>query len=173
MEHTLLLNTTYEPLQVVSWKRAIRMMFQEKVEVVEHYNREIRSVTLSLKVPSVVRLLHFVRVRHYHPQVKFSRNNLFARDKYRCQYCGRRHTAAELTYDHVFPVARGGRKNWQNIVTSCITCNRHKGNRTPEEAGMALLRRPTAPHSFPARAQLLFSRIPAPDCWKVYIFSAS
>lgn len=173
MEQTLLLNATYEPLQVVSWKRAIRMLFQQKVEVVENYAREIHSVTLTLKVPSVIRLLHYVRVRRYHSHVKFSRTNLFARDKFRCQYCGERFPPSDLTYDHVLPVASGGRKSWENIVTSCIPCNRRKGDRTPEEARMILLKKPNAPTSFPAKAMLLLNRIQAPDCWKAYIFCDS
>ncbi len=171
MSQTLLLNATYEPLQVVTWQRAVRMIYQDKVEVLEQYSREIHSVRIVMKVPSVVRLRHYVRVRHSHTRVKFSRQNLFARDKFRCQYCGRRLPVADLTYDHVVPVARGGRKSWENIVTSCIPCNRRKANHTPEEVGMQLLKSPAAPASFPARAQLLFSRMQPPHCWRMYIFS--
>ncbi|MEJ2077247.1 MAG: HNH endonuclease [Acidobacteriota bacterium] len=171
MSQTLLLNATYEPLQVVTWQRAVRMIYQDKVEVLEHYSREIHSVTIVMKVPSVVRLRHYVRVRRSHTQVKFSRQNLFARDKFRCQYCGQRLAVSDLTYDHVIPVARGGRKSWENIVTSCIPCNRKKANHTPEEVGMRLLKNPSAPASFPARAQLLFSRMQTPTCWRMYIFS--
>jgi 5-methylcytosine-specific restriction endonuclease McrA len=171
MNQTLLLNATYEPLQIVSWKRAVKMHFQEKVEILEHHSREIRSVRMSMKVPSVIRLVSYAHVRRRHIAIRFSRQNLFARDKFRCQYCGDRFSIPDLTYDHVVPVARGGRKTWENIVTSCITCNREKGNRTPEEAGMQMLKRPTAPLGFPAKIQLLFHRIQAPDCWRAYIFS--
>lgn len=171
MDRTLLLNATYEPLQVVSWQRAIRMLFQQKAEVVENYAREIRSVRFAMKVPSVIRLIHFVQVHRAHHQVKLSRVNLFARDRFRCQYCGRRPPTSLLTYDHILPVARGGRKTWENIVTACIPCNHRKGNRTPEEAGMALLKKPLAPNSFPIRIQLLFQRLQTPDSWKSYIFS--
>lgn len=170
MERTLLLNATYEPLQVVSWKRAIRMHFQGKVDVVEVYERQVRSVTLSLQVPSVIKLQHYVRVKPQHARVKFSRSNLFARDKYRCQYCGEDQLTAKLTYDHVVPVARGGQTSWENIVTSCLACNRRKGNRTPEEAGLRLLKRPLAPLGFPAKVQLVLARVQAPDAWKQYIF---
>ncbi len=170
MDRTLLLNATYEPLQVVSWQRAIRMLFQEKAEVVESYSREIHSVRFAMRVPSVILLVQYVQVHRLHHQIKFSRANLFARDQYRCQYCGRRTPESLLTYDHVLPVARGGRKTWENIVTACVPCNHRKGNRTPEEAGMTLLRRPLAPNSFPIRIQLLFQRVQTPDSWKSYIF---
>lgn len=170
MEHTLLLNATYEPLQVVSWKRAIRMLFQEKVEVVEHYSREVRSVSMALPVPSVIRLLYYVRVRRQHARIKFSRANLFARDRFQCQYCGIRRPFSELTYDHVVPVAQGGRKTWENIVTSCVPCNRRKRDRLPHEADMKLRSRPTVPRGFPAKAQLMLARIQAPESWKTYIF---
>lgn len=170
MDQTLLLNATYEPLQVVSWRRAIRMLFQEKVEVVEEYDRRIRSISLSIPMPSVIRLLHYVKVGREHAKVKFSRHNLFVRDHYRCQYCGQQFHAVRLTYDHVIPVARGGAKNWENIVTSCVNCNREKGNRTPEEAGFRLLKKPAAPVGFPTKIHFLLSRSRAPDCWKAYIF---
>lgn len=171
MERTLLLNATYEPLQVVSWQRALRMLFLRKAEVVECYSREVRSVRCSFRVPSVIRLVHFVNVKRIHHQVKLSRANLFSRDQFRCQYCGRRPVAAQLTCDHVMPVARGGRKTWENIVTACVPCNHRKGNRTPEEAGMALLKKPVAPHGFPVRVQVLFQRVQPPDSWMTYIFS--
>jgi len=170
MDQTLLLNATYEPLQVVPWRRAIKMLFQEKVEVVEVYDRSVRSISLSIRMPSVIRLLHYVKVRREHAKVRFSRHNLLIRDRYRCQYCGRQLRAAHLTYDHVIPVARGGGKNWENIVTSCVNCNRLKGNRTPEEAGLRLLKRPSAPMGFPTKIHFLLSRSRAPDCWKAYIF---
>ena len=170
MDQTLLLNATYEPLPIVSWKRAIRMLFQEKVEVVEVYDREIRSITLTVRMPSVIRLLHYVKVGREHAKVKFSRHNLFVRDNYRCQYCRRQLPANRLTYDHVIPVAKGGGKNWENIVTSCVDCNREKGDRTPDEAGLRLLKKPSAPIGFPTKIHFMLSRSRAPDCWKTYIF---
>lgn len=170
MHQTLLLNATYEPLQVVSWKRAVRMLFQDKVEVVEVYEHRIHSVSLTIHVPAVIRLVHYVKVRRAHARVKFSRTNLFARDRYRCQYCGSKYPARELTYDHVVPVARGGRKSWENIVTCCVDCNRRKGNRTPIEAGLKLLKQPRAPIGFPSKVQFLLSKTTAPEPWKTYIF---
>jgi 5-methylcytosine-specific restriction endonuclease McrA len=138
--------------------------------VVEVYNREIRSITVSIRLPSVIRLLHYVKVRRDHAKVKFSRHNLYVRDHYCCQYCRRQLPTQKLTYDHVIPVARGGGKNWENIVTSCVDCNRKKANRTPEEAGLRLLKKPKAPMGFPTKVHFLLSRSRAPDCWKAYIF---
>ncbi len=170
MSCTLVLNATYEPIQIVSWKRAVRMLFQEKVEVVAEYDQEIRSVSVSIRMPSVLRLLHYVKVRPHHNRVKFTRANIYARDGYQCQYCATRLSASELTYDHVLPVARGGPKSWENIVTCCIPCNRKKGNRTPEEAGMKILRAPKAPSGFPHKIQFHFQQRKAPESWWSYIF---
>ena len=170
MEQILVLNSTYEPLQVISWQRAVRMLFQEKVEVVEEYDREIRSVSLSLRLPSVLRLLRYVTVKRHHNQVRFPRANIYSRDHHRCQYCGQSFPSSQLTYDHVIPVARGGNKSWENIVTCCIRCNRKKGNRTPEEAGLKPLRGPKAPYGFPYRISFLLWESQAPDSWKSYIF---
>lgn len=141
--HTLLLNSTYEPLKVITWQRAVTLMWLGKVEVVRTYDRDVRSVTVRLRMPAVVRLLRFVRRRA--PAVSFSRRNLFARDEATCQYCGRRCDPPELTYDHVLPRSQGGRTEWTNVVTCCVPCNRRKGGRTPEQAGMRLLRPPRRP----------------------------
>ncbi|MEE2821634.1 MAG: HNH endonuclease [Acidobacteriota bacterium] len=170
MEQVLVLNSTYEPLQVISWQRAVRMLFQQKVEVVEEYDCEIRSVSLSIRLPSVLRLLRYIKVRRNYNQVRFNRTNIYARDRHRCQYCGHKFVPNQLTYDHVIPVARGGKKTWENIVTCCIGCNRKKGNRTPEEAGLKPLKGPKAPYGFPHRLTFFLWKSKAPDNWKSYIF---
>jgi len=101
--------------------------------------------------------------------VPFSRANVYARDDHRCQYCTRRLPPAQLTFDHVVPVARGGQKGWDNIVTCCIPCNRRKGDRTPEEVGFRLLRRPRRPPALPSLS-LGLSANRAPDSWRDYLF---
>ena len=136
MARTLLLSVGYEPVKVVSWQRAITLLFLGKVEVLEAYDREVRSPTLVIKMPAVVRLLQVFR--RYKARPKFSRINIYARDKYRCQYCGGKLPVSELTYDHVTPRAQGGKTEWTNIVTACATCNARKGNRTPKQACMRL-----------------------------------
>ena len=168
MEATLLLNSSFEPLRVISWQRAITLLFAGKVEVIEEYSREIRSVTFSVKLPSVLRLLRYVKVKKGR-MIKFSRVNIFARDRHRCQYCGSARRGDELTFDHVIPVSRGGGKSWNNIVTACIDCNRRKGGRTPEEAGMRLIKKPVEPKWVPSlNLNLVFRN--APDSWRDYLY---
>jgi 5-methylcytosine-specific restriction endonuclease McrA len=144
MEQTLVLNATYEPLKVIDWQRAITLWCQGKVEIVETHDREVRAVSFTFKLPSVVRLLHMVRLRK-RPVVQFTRANIYARDEFTCQYCQVTFDPEDLTFDHVIPVAHGGRRGWENIVTACEPCNRRKAARTPGEAGMALARRPRRP----------------------------
>src|SRR5688572_1005483 len=142
MEQTLLLNATFEPIKIVSWQRAMTLWAQSKVEIIETHDREARSVSFTFKLPSVVRLLRFVRIRIRKDYVPFTRANIYARDKHQCQYCGKEFASEDLTFDHVIPSAQGGRKTWDNIVTACMPCNREKDARTPEEAGMVLIRVP-------------------------------
>ena len=167
MEQVLLLNITYEPLRVINWKRAIALLTLEKVEVLEEYSREIHSVSFVIKLPAVVRLLRLVK-RSKGP-VKFSRQNIYARDKYHCQYCGRRFPSEELTYDHVIPKYRGGRTRWTNIVTCCIRCNRKKGGHTPGEVGLRLIRKPYRPTWLPAlKITIGFKQVPL--SWRDYLY---
>ena len=171
MEQTLLLNATYEPLRVVHWQKAITLWCQGKVEIVAHYDREVRSVTFSMKLPSVIRLLRRIRVRRSVEYVPFSRANIYARDNHSCQYCGGVLASSELTFDHVVPVAQGGRKDWENIVTCCISCNRKKGGRTPEQAGMHLIRHPRRPDRAPGmRIHFEIKLNKAPDSWRDYVY---
>jgi len=169
MEQTLLLNATYEPLRVVHWQKAITLWCQGKVEIVAVYDREVRSVSFSVKLPSVIRLLRRIRVRKTVDYVPFSRANIYARDRHTCQYCGVIFPTGELTFDHVVPVAQGGRKDWENIVSCCITCNRKKGGRTPEQARMRLIRAPRRPDKAPA-VHLAFGITNAPDSWRDYVY---
>jgi len=167
MEQVLLLNITYEPLKVINWKKAITLLCLGKVEVIEDYAREVHSVSFTLKLPSVVRLLKLVK-RPKSP-IRFSRQNIYARDRYRCQYCGKAFPGEELTYDHILPKSRGGRTVWENIVTCCVACNRNKGGRTPQEANMTLVREPTRPTWVPAiRITIRFKEVP--ETWRDYIY---
>jgi 5-methylcytosine-specific restriction endonuclease McrA len=169
MEQTLLLNASYEPLRIVHWQKAITLWCQGKVEVISVYDREIHAVSFTLRLPSVIRLLRYVRVRRRLDYVPFSRANIYARDENTCQYCGEPFSMSELTFDHVVPVAQGGRKDWENIVTCCITCNRQKGGRTPAEAGMRLVRTPRRPVSTPA-IRITIGLRNAPDSWRDYLY---
>ena len=168
MESTLLLNASYEPLKVVDWRKAITLWCQGKVEVISVYPREVRSVSLTVKLPSVIRLLRYITIKRHFNQVPFSRVNIYARDHYCCQYCGRKFPPDGLTFDHVVPVRYGGRKEWENIVTSCVRCNRRKGGRTPEEAGMAIIRSPSRPPRA-ATVRIAIGVRPAPEGWRDYL----
>jgi len=164
---TLVLSQSYEPVKIVSWQRAITLLFLGKVEVIEEYERDIKTTSLVIKVPAVVRLLNAFR-RHKKP-VKFSRVNIYGRDGYACQYCGAKKSIADLTYDHVVPRAQGGKTTWSNIVTACEDCNRKKANRTPDQAGMRLRRAPMQPTATPTLV-VTVSKESMPDAWRDYLY---
>ena len=161
----LLLTPWMSPLKVISWQMAIRLQYQDKVHVLETYAEEIRSPSVTWPMPAVVQLKK--PLDGMKRGVKFSRINLFTRDRFVCQYCGVRKDMRELNYDHVIPRIRGGRTAWENIVTSCYPCNYRKGGRTPEHAGMKLLRKPFLPKSLPM-TYLQLDRRTIPDIWKEY-----
>ena len=169
MEQTLLLNASYEPLKVVHWQKAVTLWCQGKVEVLSTHHREVRSVSTRLKLPSVIRLLRYVRVRTPSDLVPFNRANIYARDHHECQYCGARLPERDLSFDHVIPVAHGGRKDWENIVTCCVRCNRRKGGRTPDQAGMVLRRPAFRPTPSPA-LRFRMEEHHAPDVWRDDLF---
>jgi 5-methylcytosine-specific restriction endonuclease McrA len=133
------------------------------------YDREVRAVSFSFKLPSVIRLLRFVRIKRQLDYVPFSRANIYARDDHTCQYCGTTAPLSELTFDHVVPAAQGGRKDWENIVTCCIACNRRKGGRTPHQAGMHLIRPPRRPQKSPA-LRITIGLRHAPESWRDYLY---
>lgn len=137
----LLLNATYEPLQVVTWQKAMVLWIQEKVDILESHDRKIRSVKEHYSVPAVLRLRYYIQPKRFR-RVRLSRENIFLRDEYTCQYCNKEFAYKDLTLDHVMPVSRGGPKSWKNLVAACHKCNHKKGNRTPREAGMPLLSKP-------------------------------
>ena len=149
MQQTLLLNASYEPLKIVNWQKAITLLCQGKVEVIREYDREIHAVSFSVRLPSVIRLLRYIKIKRRFDYVPFSRANIYARDDHSCQYCGESFSTSELTFVHVLPVAQGGRKDWENIVTCCVSCNRKKGGRTPEQARMKLIMVPKKPRRSP------------------------
>lgn len=146
---TLVLSDAYEPVACVGWQRAITLLCLGKVEVVEAYeDRTVRAVTVAVKVPSVVRFVRRV-ARRRHRGLALSRENVLARDGGACQYCGRKLTRAEATFDHVVPRSQGGPTSWENVVIACVACNQAKGGRTPAQAGMALRSTPVRPRGLP------------------------
>lgn len=166
MNHVLVLNATYEPLNVVSVRRAVVLLLKEKAEVVEAAGAWLRSEQAAVRVPLVIRLVYYVRIpRRF--SLPLSRKAVLARDHYACQYCGVQPGKASLTIDHVMPRSRGGETVWENVITACGPCNRRKGNRTPQEAGMLMLSEPRRPR-YLALTLLMGSRAPA--VWSKYMY---
>jgi 5-methylcytosine-specific restriction endonuclease McrA len=147
--NVLVLNASYEMLNVTRWQRAVRLVFSGKAEMLEACGEvRIRSARSSMPMPSVIRMNYYVSKPRL--MVPFSRSNVFLRDRCECQYCGAAHKTSELTLDHVVPRAAGGETCWENVVTACRRCNTVKGDRTPEQAGMRLSRKPRIPHVAPS-----------------------
>jgi 5-methylcytosine-specific restriction endonuclease McrA len=166
---TLLLSHAYEPVDRISWQRAITLWWLDKVEIIEEYeDREIRAVSFQMRMPSVVRFLTAMRSKKR--SVKFSRENVYTRDHGACQYCGHKVSRMEATYDHVIPRRLGGETRWENIVIACLECNRDKGGRTPEGAGMKLRQKPVKPKSLPATLRFTFQQTKGmPTTWLQYL----
>ncbi len=141
----LILNQTYEPLQICSTRRAVVLLFAGKAERVEDTGQVLRSPSTTVPVPSVIRLHHFVR-QPVAPTLSFNKKNILKRDAHTCQYCGR-NGGERMTIDHVIPKSLGGRTVWENVVSACRACNLRKGNKLLSQAGMQLLRKPARPRS--------------------------
>jgi 5-methylcytosine-specific restriction endonuclease McrA len=140
----LMLNSSYLPLGVVTWMKAVRLLWQGKAHVVAETDRVIRSPSTEMKLPSIIRMITNVFVTK--TRIRLNRKNVFMRDGYTCQYCGLKFEARHLNLDHVVPISKGGKRIWSNIVTACISDNTKKGSRTPSEAGMELLSKPSLPN---------------------------
>jgi 5-methylcytosine-specific restriction endonuclease McrA len=140
MSKVLVLNASYEPLNITSWRRAVVLLIKGKAEPLEQKSHNIYP---GFPQPSVIRLRHYVRVPYV--EIALTRKNLLHRDANTCQYC--RKSGEEMTLDHVIPRSRGGQDTWENIVVACVRCNVRKGSRTPKEAEMPLLKQPSRPHS--------------------------
>jgi len=140
----LVLNQTYEPLSICRVRRALLLLQQDKAEMLENGVGFIHSASDTFPVPSVIKLAYMVK--RPRPQRKLTRFEIFNRDQHSCQYCGKQ--TRQLTIDHVIPRYRGGEHTWENMVSACIPCNRHKAGRTPGEARMKLLRPPYPPQDY-------------------------
>jgi len=140
--NVLMLNQNYEPLTVCSARRAIVLLFQGKAEMVATADGlRVRTIADSFALPSVVRLAEYRRVPFRY--IMLTRKNIILRDDHRCQYCGT--TRGSMTIDHVVPRKLHGADTWENMVCACIKCNNHKSDRTPEQVGMKLIKKPTRP----------------------------
>lgn len=165
MRSALVLNATYEPLSVVSARRAVCLILCDKAEVVECDEILVRSERLSVAAPLVIKLRYMVRVP-YQRHAALSRRAIFARDEHRCSYCG----AHADSIDHVLPRSRGGKNVWENVTAACRPCNLRKRDRTPEEAGMKLREQPRPPREM---SWITFTVGRVPEQWKPYLALAS
>jgi 5-methylcytosine-specific restriction endonuclease McrA len=163
----LVLNSSYQPIKLISWQKALILWFQGKVEIVEYHSMSARSAHTSFRLPSVLRLKKYVTPRKA-ARLKFSRENIYTRDNFTCQYCCVKFAPKELTLDHVVPASKFGRKDWTNVVTACRKCNHRKGNRTPLGAGMPLLNEPKIPTWLPV-VQPEFHVDDMPEEWRPYL----
>lgn len=162
----LVLNQNYEPLNICRVRRAMVLILRGKAEVLENGRGEIHAITISLPIPSVVRLTQLVKRPRL--QKKLTRFEVFNRDKYKCQYCGRE--GRDLTLDHVVPRSRGGTHDWQNVVSCCFPCNLRKAGRTPSEASMKLTRLPSPPP--PATFSVPYQHLRIHHEWQKFIMQA-
>lgn len=160
---TLLVTAWLLPIKILHWQTAIKMVYEGSVNVLVEYDEEVRSPSVTWKMPAVLQL------RRPTPAVKrgvkFSRMNVYQRDRFTCQYCGRKLMWKHLTFDHVVPRCRGGRTDFRNIVTACNPCNAKKDNRSCDEAGMFPLTTPTWPKSLPMASPLV-DPSKAPEEWR-------
>jgi len=165
MRSALVLNATYEPLSVVSARRAVCLVLADKAEVIHDDGTAIHSARTSVPTPLVIRLRYVVKVP-YHRRTTLSRRAVFARDDHRCQYCG----GHADSIDHVVPRSKGGPHDWENVAAACRPCNLRKRDRTPDEANMHLARVPRAPREL-AWVVVAVGRVP--EAWKPYLARAS
>lgn len=171
MSKVLLLTNENEPLNITSWRRALVLLIKGKAEYIEKLYELEKSIKIGeTYIPRTIKLTYNVAIPEL--ELPFSRENIFARDNYTCQYCGREFKSRELTLDHVLPKSRGGKDDWENIVACCKHCNQTKANRTPEEANMPLLSEPKKPEDY---WTFEFSKIDdsEKDLWNDYYKKAS
>jgi 5-methylcytosine-specific restriction endonuclease McrA len=163
----LVLNATYEPVNVTAVRRAIVLVLKGVATTEEENGSFVHSSRMAIRIPSVIRLTEFRRIPYQTRAL--SRKNILLRDRYTCQFCGRVFPAAELTLDHVIPRSRGGHTDWDNLVACCHTCNNLKGDRLPEEAGLSLLR-PPRPFTLHTSRQLMRMMGSSDERWRKYLF---
>jgi len=159
----LVLNTNYTPLTICTARRAICLSYLDKVDVLESYGEKVHSPSVSLHLPSIVKLKGFVNFNSM--SVALSRRNILLRDNHNCQYCATK--SGPFTIDHIVPKERGGSDAWENLVTACQPCNRTKGNRTPDEANMPLKRYPRKPNRIHYFQQFIKDHQAS---WRPYLF---
>lgn len=162
----LLLNSNYEPLNVCDVRRAFRLVFGDKAEVIEYDHHDVITPRVVFRAPSVIRLQYMIK--RPRPRVRLSRREVFTRDHHTCQYCGK--TTHDLTLDHVVPRHRGGPHTWDNLVAACKACNHRKGGKLVDEARMRLTRAPFEPRCDVYTQFTPYLSDPRNDAWRDYLF---
>ncbi len=160
----LVLNASYEPINVCTVRRATVLILKERAEVIEHASWHLHAESFTMARPVVIRLITYVKIPRDAHSRKITRRAVFARDGWSCQYCGTKH--GTLTVDHVIPRSKGGGSTWDNIVTCCAPCNRRKGDRLPKQADMHPR---TAPKPPPATIFVHVATPRVPDVWQQYL----
>jgi 5-methylcytosine-specific restriction endonuclease McrA len=165
MSDVLVLNSTYEPMNVAAWQRAVELIFAGKAEAIHNTARKLHSAGgLAIPLPSIIRMLYFVKRKP--KRVALTKKNVLLRDDYKCGYCGKVGERSTMTVDHIVPRAAGGKSAWDNLVAACAACNGRKGSRTPEQAAMPLRRLPREPRHIPF---MVVRRHTADDEWFKYL----
>jgi len=167
MLRVLKINQSYEPIDIISWKNAIRLIFLEKVEVIKEYDRFIKTPNSLYKLPAVVRL--FGSFKRPRKRIRFNRRNIIRRDRNCCQYCGNVFPPTKLTLDHVIPRALGGKTEWENIVCACSICNAKKSNKLLHDVGMKLKKKPVKPDWMPSEILSLYNK-KIPNEWRDFCY---
>ncbi|HEV3156150.1 MAG TPA: HNH endonuclease [Candidatus Baltobacteraceae bacterium] len=160
----LVLNFTYEALNITSFQRAVRLLFAGKAEVVHRSESLVSSPSFTFRMPSIIRMLYYVR--RPMQKVALTKKNVLLRDDYTCQYCGVK-GERQMSVDHILPRSKGGASTWENLVCACMRCNHRKNDRAPEHANMVLRRRPKAPKYIP---WIRVKRNTLPDEWHKFLF---
>lgn len=169
----LVLSSAYAPLRFESAAEAATLVHKGRCEVVHSGDQVVRSAEQCLPVPLTIRFLSKSSA-FFTRKVKFSRNNIWLRDRGKCQYCPRRVSRKSMELEHVVPRAQGGRTSWSNIVASCSPCNKKKANRTPEQAGMPLHKAPVRPKTLPGNVPFDMEwREDMPECWRDFLMSVA
>ncbi|MGH9755073.1 MAG: HNH endonuclease [Blastocatellia bacterium] len=163
----LVLNSTYEPINVCTIRRAIVLILKGVARAEERHETELHSARARMLAPSVIRLIEYVHIPF--ERKSLSRKNILLRDHYTCQYCDKVFNPSELTLDHVIPKSRGGSSNWDNLVASCKRCNNRKGNGTPDEVGMKLVKRPQS-FSMHVNRQIMRYLGRTDAAWRKYLY---
>lgn len=162
MEKVLVLNYDYTPVNITNITKAVKLVIKEKAEIIKEGSHILRSEKITFKVPSIIRLLNYVKIKFF--KVVLTKKNILIRDNFKCVYCL---TNKNLTIDHLIPKSKGGKNDWLNLVTCCESCNKKKGDKTLEESNMIIHQRPYKPTYYTFLRSYLNKNV---SDWNPYVF---